>query len=108
MSVFTVDTDAVQAANGAAYATMERLQGESAERLQGLLADLHRRVEARDTTGASEYKDLLDSALTERDLLAKLPTWPWQGETVRLVGTAVVLPIVIFLIQQVLGRLLGL
>ncbi|MFJ4046592.1 WXG100 family type VII secretion target [Microbacterium sp. NPDC089987] len=30
MSVFTVDTDAVQAANGAAYATMERLQSESA------------------------------------------------------------------------------
>lgn len=30
MSVFTVDTDAVQAAHGAARATMERLQGESA------------------------------------------------------------------------------
>lgn len=29
MSVFTVDTDAVQAAHGAARATMERLQGES-------------------------------------------------------------------------------
>ena len=28
MSVFTVDTDAVQAANGAAYATMERLQNQ--------------------------------------------------------------------------------
>ena len=30
MSVFTVDTDAVLAANGAARATMERLQSESA------------------------------------------------------------------------------
>ncbi|MFS0854642.1 WXG100 family type VII secretion target [Microbacterium sp. 179-I 3D4 NHS] len=29
MSVFTVDTEAVQAANGAARATMERLQAES-------------------------------------------------------------------------------
>jgi WXG100 family type VII secretion target len=29
MSVFTVDTDAVQSANGAARATMERLQSES-------------------------------------------------------------------------------
>ncbi|WP_309129553.1 WXG100 family type VII secretion target [Microbacterium sp.] len=29
MSVFTVDTDAVQAAHGAARGTMERLQGES-------------------------------------------------------------------------------
>ncbi|WP_309065329.1 WXG100 family type VII secretion target [Microbacterium sp.] len=29
MSVFTVDTDAVHAAHGAARATMERLQGES-------------------------------------------------------------------------------
>jgi hypothetical protein len=86
----------------------ERLQGEAADRLQGLLADLHRRVEARDTTGAPEYKDLLDSALAERDLLARLPTWPWQGETVRLVGTALVLPIVLFVIQQVLERLLGL
>jgi hypothetical protein len=86
----------------------ERLQGESADRLQGLLQELHRRVEARDTKGAPEYKNLLDSALAERDLLAKLPTWPWQGETVRLVGTALVLPIVLFIIQQVLERLLGL
>lgn len=30
MSVFTVDTDAVQSANAIAYATMERLQAESA------------------------------------------------------------------------------
>ncbi|MFC4139795.1 MULTISPECIES: WXG100 family type VII secretion target [unclassified Microbacterium] len=30
MSVFTVDTDAVQAANGATRATIERLQSESA------------------------------------------------------------------------------
>ncbi|MFJ2553444.1 WXG100 family type VII secretion target [Microbacterium sp. NPDC087591] len=30
MSVFTVDTEAVQAAHGAARATMERLQSESA------------------------------------------------------------------------------
>jgi hypothetical protein len=86
----------------------ERLQGESADRLQGLLADLHRRVEARDTAGAPEYKDLLDSALAERDLLAKLPTWPWQGETVRLVGTALVLPVVLFIVQQILENLLGL
>lgn len=86
----------------------ERLQSESADRLHTLLADMHRRVEARDTTGASEYKDLLDSALAERDLLGKLPTWPWQGETLRLVGTALVLPVVLFIIQQILERLLGL
>lgn len=86
----------------------ERLQGESAGRLQGLLDELHRRLEARDTTGAPEYKDLLDSALAERDLLNKLPTWPWQTETVRLVGTALVLPIALFIIQQALERLLGL
>jgi hypothetical protein len=86
----------------------ERLQGEAGDRLQGLLADLHRRVEARDTAGAPEYKDLLDSALAERDLLEKLPTWPWQGETLRVVGTAIILPVVLFIIQQVLERLLGL
>lgn len=37
MSVFTVDTDAVQAANGAAHATMSRLQSESATLMAQLL-----------------------------------------------------------------------
>ncbi|WP_309104284.1 WXG100 family type VII secretion target [Microbacterium sp.] len=39
MSVFTVDTDAVQAAHGAAHATMARLQNESAT-LMGQLTQL--------------------------------------------------------------------
>jgi hypothetical protein len=41
----------------------------------------------------------------EQDALDKISTWPWEPEAVRGVGTALLLPIVLWLVTRVLERL---
>ncbi len=46
----------------------------------------------------------LSSLLQERDFVRRLPTWPWDGGTARAVGSAIALPVVLFLITRALDR----
>jgi hypothetical protein len=39
--------------------------------------------------------------------LERIPTWPWRPETLRLLITALVLPLGLWLAQFILQRLLG-
>ena len=43
----------------------------------------------------------------ELALLERIPTWPWKPDTLRLLTTAIVLPIVLWLATRLLERLLG-
>ncbi len=43
----------------------------------------------------------------ERDIIAKLPTWPWSTGTLRGFVSALLLPITLFLIQRLLGDAQG-
>ena len=40
--------------------------------------------------------------IQQRDVLAKLPTWPWSTGTFRGFITAILLPLAIFAIQRLL------
>jgi hypothetical protein len=82
-----------------------RLQGETDERLRGILTDLNRDVDARDLGRADQLNKTLASLLVQRDLLAKLPTWPWSTATLRSFVTAILLPMALFLAQQGFSRL---
>ncbi len=86
-------------------AQKEHLQGEAEERLRGVLAGLNREVDAGDLGRADQLNKTLASLLLQRDFLAKLPTWPWSVATLRSFVSAILLPIALFLAQQVLGRL---
>jgi hypothetical protein len=76
------------------------------QRLEAVIAEMHRRVDA----GELEQMDALNKALAnlviERDVLSSIPTWPWQPGTVRVLLTTLLLPIVLWLIQRLLDRLL--
>jgi hypothetical protein len=68
------------------------------------LADLHRRVAARDLSDADALDKNLSSLLAEREVLLRVPTWPWAAGTLRGFITALVLPIVIGLVVRILGQ----
>ena len=80
-----------------------------AGRLQALLADLHRQMESGTPTAdaTSATKNLLDSLLTEQALLNKVSTWPWAPETPRALGTALLLPVVVLILSEVVKRVFG-
>jgi hypothetical protein len=85
-----------------------RLMDECSIRLEAAMADLHQRVD----DGALEAMDDLNKTITslelERNLLDKIPTWPWRPDTVRLLLTALALPLGLWLVQYVLQQLMGL
>jgi hypothetical protein len=83
------------------------LQSESEDRIKAVLAELHRDVDALQLGRADGLQKTLGSLLQERDLLAKLPTWPWSTGTIRGFASALLLPVIVFLLQRFAGGLLN-
>lgn len=86
----------------------QHLQADAAQRLETLLQQLHDAVDQGNVATVDGLNKVLSALAAERDLLAKIPTWPWQPGTFRTVGTVLVVPIALFLIQAILRRWLGL
>jgi hypothetical protein len=86
--------------HGRLVAEKERLQGDAENRLQGVFSALNRDVDAGDVTRADALNKTLASMLQQRDVLARLPTWPWSAATLRGFVTAIFLPLVVFLLQR--------
>jgi hypothetical protein len=85
----------------------ERLQAEANSRLQAHIHELHRRIDACQLEDADAINKHMGSLVSERDILAKLPTWPWQPGTLNLILSAVFLPIILWVLQQLLERWVG-
>jgi hypothetical protein len=84
-----------------------RLLDECSLRLEAIIAELHQRVDGERLGGMDDLNATLTSLETELNLLEGVPTWPWQPETVRLLITALALPLGLWLAQYVLQRLMG-
>jgi hypothetical protein len=82
----------------------ERLRADAELRLEALLGELNLDVDARDVTRAAGVHSLLSGLLLQRDVLAKLPTWPWSATTIRGLVSAILLPIALFLVEQAVSR----
>ncbi len=82
-----------------------RLQDENGEQIKNTLTELHRRIKAGELEQADQIEAVVNSLVAERDVLAKLRTWPWETETARLVVTAAMLPMLLWLVQRLLERL---
>lgn len=84
----------------------ENVLRESSVRLTNALANFHRSVDSGATEQALQDKNLVAAIEYEYSLINKIPTWPWQPETLRILITALLLPIVLFVIQFIIQRLL--
>jgi hypothetical protein len=84
-----------------------RLIDECSIRLEATIADLHQRVDDRALTAMDDLNKTMISLELELNLLEKIPTWPWRSETVRLLLTALALPLGLWLVQYVLRQLMG-
>jgi hypothetical protein len=83
----------------------QRLQDDVAGRIEATIATLHRRADSGELDNFAAQKSVLDGLLAEQGVIDKLRTWPWRTETVRGLGVAFFLPIVIWLVQRILERL---
>jgi len=84
-----------------------RLLWEVNQRLEASMKLLYQRVDSADLRDADVINKTLLSLVTTRELIAKIPTWPWQPETSALFFSALTLPVIVFLIQVLLKDLFG-
>jgi hypothetical protein len=84
-----------------------RTQNEAALRFEAVVAELHQRVDNGHLEGMDALNDAISSLQVERDALKATPTWPWAPETVRLLITALALPLGLWLIQFLVQRAFG-
>jgi hypothetical protein len=86
----------------------ERVIREGSQRLEAMISELHRRVDAGELSSMDDMNKAIASLEIEQSILSAIPTWPWQPETVRLVATALLLPLILwisqFLLQMTMGR----
>jgi hypothetical protein len=87
-------------------AEKERQQLEANHRLDLVIHKIYLGVDADNLDGADAVNKTLNSLITARDLLEKIPAWPWQPGTLRGIATTILLPLVLWLVQQLLSRYL--
>lgn len=82
------------------------LLAENARRLREVLERLHAAVDDGESGNASSLQSLLIGLEHERAILVEIATWPWRRGLFRAFLSALLLPVVIWLTQFVLARLL--
>jgi hypothetical protein len=84
-----------------------RMLDELSLRFEALIVELRQRLDSRDLEGIDDLTKLIATLEIEEKALKNVSTWPWQPETVRYLVTALFLPLVLWLVQYLLQRLIG-
>lgn len=88
-------------------AEKSRLLAEHDLRAQALLARFHEHLQEEKYVDMGQLNSALSAAKAEEDILSGIRTWPWPPGLLTRFLSIVALPILLFVIQQVLGRWLG-
>ena len=69
------------------------------QRMKTVLVRLHQLIDEDDLTEVSRLNEVLKGLTTERQILEKIPTWPWRPGLFMGFVSVVLIPIVLFLVQ---------
>lgn len=86
----------------------EQVGVENDLRLERAFRELHVRVDRGDLAGMTEFRGSISSMLDFRNEIRAVSTWPWGPGTLRNFLSALLLPIVLFLLQAFLADVLAL
>ncbi len=84
-----------------------KLQEELNLQVESTAARLHRSLDENELGPVTQLKDAMLGLAAEREVLKDIPTWPWRSGTLAGFLSATVLPIVLFILQIAIGKLLG-
>ncbi len=76
-------------------------------RLEGVFSQMHERIDRGEIEGLEDLTKVVSVLETERDTLEAISTWPWQPETLRYLVTALLLPLLLWIIQYVVQLVVG-
>jgi hypothetical protein len=87
-------------------AEKERLLEEANQRFEAMIAALHQQVDAGKLEDAMNMNMTISSLQAELKTIEDIPTWPWRPETLRLLISALALPLGLWFVQLLLQRVL--
>jgi Flp pilus assembly protein TadB len=87
-------------------AEKEARLAEASSRFEAAAIELHSQLEQRRLAQMDQLNKALSSLEIEQNALRKIPTWPWQPGAIRAVVAALLLPLAIWILQQLLARFL--
>ena len=76
-----------------------RLISEANQRLESKLEGLHRSLDADHLEEVVTIREAVCALVEEREILSKIPTWPWRTGTLAGFVSALILPVILVLIQ---------
>jgi hypothetical protein len=76
-------------------------------RSRKLVEELYRRIDAGEFDGTKVVNEAIAAAGAVRERIGGLPTWPWPPQVLRGFVTALLLPIVVYLLTRLAGVLIG-
>lgn len=82
------------------------LLGAANTRFENLVARVHSGVDANEFQEMDSWNKGLANLVIERETLEKIPTWPWERGTLTGFLTALILPIVLWVITRLLEKFL--
>lgn len=85
----------------------ESLRFDAERRVGGLATELYARLDAGDFAGATSLNGTLSSLTTLRERIDRLPTWPWPPQLLRGFVSALLLPVVVYVLTRAAGSLLA-
>lgn len=85
----------------------ERLLEEANQRYEAMIGELHQRVDTGDMEDAMSMSMTISSLQAELKAIENIPAWPWNPETLRLLISALALPMGLWLLQMILQRVLA-
>ena len=93
--------------NSRLVAEKRRLLAELDQRVKGTLATLHRCLDNNALPEVAQLNSVIVGLNAEREIVTKIPTWPWRAGMLTGFLSIVVLPIMLFILQLVLARWFG-
>jgi hypothetical protein len=84
----------------------EKQLGETDRAFEVVATRLRADVAAGDLAHAAGLNDVISGLVAERERLKKVSAWPWSADTLRAFLTSLGVPIVLWLVTSLLGRLL--
>lgn len=83
--------------------TKEALLEDADRRMTAVGAEVYDRVDAREFEGLKDVNESLTALTTLRERIRHLPTWPWPPQLLRGFISALLLPIIIYLITRLIA-----
>lgn len=82
----------------------ERCKGEISRHIEATAAELYSRTEGKVYAEMGGINSTIDGLVKVQGIVSKASTWPWDPEALRAVVTALLLPVVIWVITRLLER----